>query len=66
MRVGVLTERERQVLEAKGPGRTDLEVASQLRIEIGTVKAHLRSARLKLGVPTTLAAVLKAQRQGQI
>jgi DNA-binding NarL/FixJ family response regulator len=44
-----LTSREEEVLTAVARGRTNVEVASELHISLGTVKAHLASIMLKLG-----------------
>ena len=44
-----LTPREEQVLLAVARGRTNSEIAGELFISLGTVKAHLASIMLKLG-----------------
>lgn len=44
-----LTAREEDVLRAVAHGRTNTEIAAELFISLGTVKAHLASVMLKLG-----------------
>lgn len=45
-----LTPREEELLVAVARGRTNAEIAAELFISLGTVKAHLASMMLKLGV----------------
>lgn len=45
-----LTPREEELLIAVARGRTNAEIAAELFISLGTVKAHLASMMLKLGV----------------
>lgn len=61
-----LTERQREVLEWVGVGKSNRNIATILGISLPTVEKHLRSAREKLGVETTAQAVLKASFQNQI
>lgn len=44
-----LTPREEDVLRAVARGRTNAEIAAELFVSLGTVKAHLASIMLKLG-----------------
>ena len=44
-----LTPREEDVLRAVARGRTNAEIAAELYVSLGTVKAHLASIMLKLG-----------------
>jgi DNA-binding NarL/FixJ family response regulator len=44
-----LTPREEDVLRAVARGRTNAEIATELIVSLGTVKAHLASIMLKLG-----------------
>jgi DNA-binding NarL/FixJ family response regulator len=44
-----LTAREEDVLRAVAHGRTNAEIAAQLFVSLGTVKAHLANIMLKLG-----------------
>lgn len=46
---GIFTEREVQVLEALGVGRSYGEIALKLQISVATVKKHARSVLRKLG-----------------
>jgi DNA-binding NarL/FixJ family response regulator len=45
-----LTDREEQVLAAIARGRTNNEIADELHITLSTVKTHVTSLMLKLGV----------------
>lgn len=57
-----LTPRERQVLDALAQGRTNKEIARELGITPGTVKAHVERLIAKLGVrDRTQAAVLAVE-----
>lgn len=61
-----LTDRQSQVLEWIGQGKTMQETATILGISSATVEKHLRQARETLGVNTTTQAVLHAQINSQI
>ena len=52
-----LTPRERQILQRVAAGKTNAEVAWQLRISPETVRKHLENAYEKLGVHTRTGAV---------
>ncbi len=54
-----LTRREREILAAIRSGRTAQEIAEQLFVSVGTVRTHIQSVLLKLGVTSQLAAVAK-------
>jgi len=54
-----LTLREREVLRCVGLGMTNIEIAAELHLARSTVKSHLSSAFVKLGVSNrTQAAVV--------
>ena len=55
-----LTERELAVLKLVAAGRTNREVAKELFVAEGTVKAHVASIYRKLGVHSRAEAVLRA------
>lgn len=55
-----LTPREREVLAALAEGSSKAEIAEQLFIEIGTVKTHVSSIILKLGVRDRVQAIVWA------
>ena len=55
-----LTPREREVLAALAEGSSNAEIAEQLFIEIGTVKTHVSSIILKLGVRDRVQAIVWA------
>jgi ATP/maltotriose-dependent transcriptional regulator MalT len=59
--LGILTQREREVLGLLLEGKTNREIASSLFITSSTVKVHMRHILEKLGVRTRLHAVLRAQ-----
>ena len=51
-----LTRREVDVLECLTSGRSNREIAAELHMSMGTVKAHLTSLYRKLGVSSRLQA----------
>ncbi len=55
-----LTEREREVLQLVGQGKTNKEIAQTLVISGNTVKRHLKAVFEKLAVHTRAAAAAKA------
>jgi DNA-binding CsgD family transcriptional regulator len=55
-----LTRRETEILGNVARGRTNVEIASILRISPTTVRTHLENAFVKLGVHTRAAAVAVA------
>lgn len=61
-----LTDRQREVLEWVGRGKTMSDIAAIMGLRLGTVEKHLRLARAALGVETTAQAVLKAGIHNQI
>lgn len=61
-----LSDRQREVLEWVGEGKSNLDIATIMGVSVPTVEKHLRLAREKLGVETTAQAILKASFQNQI
>lgn len=61
-----LTERQRQVLEWVGDGKTNSEIATIMSLTPATVEKHLKLARTTLGAENTAQAVLKATLLNQI
>ncbi|WP_158579944.1 response regulator transcription factor [Geodermatophilus marinus] len=59
-----LTSRELEVLRALSGGVTRQEVADELDISVNTVRTHMRRILAKLGVHTSLEAVVIARRAG--
>jgi DNA-binding NarL/FixJ family response regulator len=55
-----LSEREREVLGLLAAGRTNKEIAGELFVAEGTVKAHVAGVYRKLGVHSRAEAVSKA------
>lgn len=65
-RLGRLTPREREVLEALGEGLSDREIAERLYISKDTVHTHMVNLMGKLEVGSRLQALLFALRSGLI
>jgi DNA-binding NarL/FixJ family response regulator len=65
-RVGVLSPREREVLDLLAKGLNGEEVAKQLVLSPETVRTHVRNAMEKLEANTRVHAVAIALRQGEI
>jgi LuxR family transcriptional regulator len=55
-----LTQRQREVLQWVGDGKTEQDIALLMGLTAATVEKHLRLAREALDVETTAQAVLKA------
>ena len=65
-RIGVLSPREREVLDLLAQGLTGEEVATRLTLSPETVRTHVRNAMDKLEAHTRVHAVAIALRQGEI
>jgi LuxR family transcriptional regulator (chaperone HchA-associated) len=63
---GTLSKREREVLAWTAAGRRQADIAVTLGISPRTVENHLRAARQRLGVATTVEAIRMAVRNGDI
>ena len=61
-----LTDREREVLTLLALGETNKTIAEKLHISPETVRAHTRSARLRLGARSRSHAIALALRSGQL
>jgi LuxR family maltose regulon positive regulatory protein len=59
-----LTERELEVLRLVAEGRSNPEIADELIVAVGTVKAHTSSIYRKLDVRSRTEAVIRAQELG--
>lgn len=59
-----LTDRERDVLRLIAKGKTNLEIADDLKITESTTKYHVNNILSKLGVSDRTNAVLEALRRG--
>ena len=59
-----LTERELEVLHLIAEGFTNLEIAQQFTLSVGTVKAHTNSIYRKLNVKNRMQAVARARALG--
>jgi len=59
-----LTDRERQILQRAGDGRSSTEIASELRLSEGTVRNYLSEAIAKLGASNRIDAARIARAKG--
>ncbi|MEY9930930.1 DNA-binding NarL/FixJ family response regulator [Catenulispora sp. GP43] len=64
--VGLLTERERDVLTAIGNGGSNQQIARDLHLTTATVKSHVSNVLSKLGLPSRVHAALLAYRIGLV
>jgi LuxR family maltose regulon positive regulatory protein len=56
-----LSEREQEILRLMADGRSNLEIARELVVEVGTVKSHANSIYRKLAVHIRVQAITRAQ-----
>jgi DNA-binding NarL/FixJ family response regulator len=63
---GLLTDREKEVLQLLAEGRSNKEVASLLNVALSTVETHRSSLMQKLHLHNTAEIVLYAVRKGII
>lgn len=66
LKIGSLSRREREVLQVLAEGLSDAEIAERLYVGVGTVRAHLTSINVKLGVASRLQALVFAVRHGLV
>ncbi len=62
--VDPLTERERQVLQRAGDGRTSMEIAGELHLSEGTIRNYLSEIIAKLGAANRTDAARIARAKG--
>lgn len=65
-RVAALTDRERHVLALLGHGLSNRQIARQLNLVEGTVKAHVSAILAGLGAPNRAAAAVIAHHAGLV
>ena len=61
-----LTDREEEVLTAVARGRTNSEIAAELHIALSTVKTHIASLLLKIGVRNRVEIAIWAYETGRV
>jgi two-component system response regulator DesR len=59
-----LNDRERQILQRAGDGRSSAEIAAELRLSEGTVRNYLSEAMAKLGAANRVDAARIARQRG--
>jgi DNA-binding CsgD family transcriptional regulator len=64
--LGVLSDREREIVRLVALGNTGPEIASELQIAHDTVRTHARNAMTKLGARSRAHLVAKALGQGLV
>ncbi|MGD1948289.1 MAG: response regulator [Leptolyngbyaceae cyanobacterium] len=64
--MSALTTREREVLHLISEGASNQEIADQLYLSLGTIKAYVRTILNKLSVDDRVQAAAKAVREGLI
>ncbi|MEU7973664.1 response regulator transcription factor [Micromonospora sp. NPDC049089] len=65
-RLGTLSEREREVLEAIGQGATNTEIAERFTLTESTVKKHVGRVLFKIGARDRIQAVIFAYDNGLV
>jgi len=63
---GKLTSRQHEIMVMLGEGKSNKEIARQMRVLEGTVKLHVRGILRKLNVKNRTEAVLAAARAGYL
>jgi len=65
-RIGLLTDRERDVLVLVAEGLSNAEIGARVHLSVGTVKDHVSAILSKLRVTSRVQAALLAQRAGML
>ncbi len=58
-RMTALTGRQREILEKLLTGKTNLQMAEEMKIDESTIKGHLQEVYLKLGVTNRCIAIIQ-------
>lgn len=66
MQTPLLSPRELEVLSSVASGKSNKEIGAQLFISEGTVKTHVASLLMKLGVASRTSAIREAVRRGLV
>jgi DNA-binding NarL/FixJ family response regulator len=59
-----LSDREREVLVLLGKGKSNAEIAAELHLVVGTVKAYVGSLLARLGVESRVQAAILGYEAG--
>ena len=59
----ILTQKEKQILQLIGEGKSNKEIASQLFVELSTVKTHINKLYSKIGASNRKEAIKLAKQQ---
>jgi len=65
-KIGVLTQRERDVLALLGAGQSNAQIANQLNIVEGTVKGHVSAILTRLDLSNRVKAAVLAHEAGLV
>ncbi len=63
---GILSRREREILERIAMGFTNSEIAESLCVSVNTIKTHTRNIYAKLGVSNRAEAVFRAKQKEEL
>ena len=60
----VLTEREMTIIKMAAQGKSNVQIADELKLSVRTIESHLGAIFNKLGVGSRTEAVIKAMKKG--
>jgi DNA-binding NarL/FixJ family response regulator len=64
--ISKLNSKQQTVLQHLASGKTEMAVAIEMKLNIGTIKYHKLNAFKKLGANCTIEAIIKALKSNQI